>query len=110
MIWLVGNRGMLGTEISELLTKECIEFTGTDREVDILDKKAIGDFAAGKRIDWIVNCAAYTAVDKAEDEPELARAINQDGPGNLAALAERLGASMLHISTDYVFDGSGSRP
>ncbi len=110
MIWLVGNRGMLGTELSLLFEREGVEFVGTDREVSILDPAALEAFAAGKGISGIVNCAAYTAVDKAEDEPELCRALNVDGPANLARLAKNVGAWILHISTDYVFDGTGDRP
>ena len=65
MIWLIGNKGMLGTELSAALLRAGREFIGTDREVDILDPDALKIFATGKKIDWIVNCAAYTAVDKA---------------------------------------------
>ena len=67
-------------------------------------------FTEGKSIDWIVNCAAYTAVDKAEDESELCARLNAEGPENLGRLAAAIGARVLHLSTDYVFDGSGSRP
>jgi dTDP-4-dehydrorhamnose reductase len=58
----------------------------------------------------MVNCAAYTAVDRAEDEPELCRRLNVDGAAEAARLAERIGAGLTHISTDYVFDGNGRRP
>src|SRR5208282_5540900 len=110
MIWLVGDKGMLGTELSMALAASGLEFSGTDRDVDILDPRAIGDFAAGKRIEWIVNCAAYTAVDRAEDEVDLCRAVNAEGPENLARVASASGAKIFHISTDYVFDGSGKEP
>ncbi|MFZ4617130.1 MAG: dTDP-4-dehydrorhamnose reductase [Rectinemataceae bacterium] len=110
MIWLVGNKGMLGTELSLLLEKEGLPHVGSDRDVDILDPAALAGFAAGKGLTWIVNCAAYTAVDKAEDELELARALNAAGPENLGRLAASIGARIIHISTDYVFDGSGTRP
>lgn len=110
MIWVVGARGMLGTELCRLLETEGLPFVGSDREVDILDPEAIASFASGKGIGWIVNCAAYTAVDKAEDEEAFCRRLNAEGPGNLAGLASRIGASLLHISTDYVFDGKGTRP
>jgi len=101
---------MLGTELSNAFERAGVEFVGTDREVSILDQEALAAFAQGKKIDWIVNCAAYTAVDKAEDERELCTALNVQGPGNIARTAEKIGASLLHISTDYVFDGNGSRP
>lgn len=110
MVWLVGSRGMLGTEVAAALAAADLEFAGTGREVDILDPGALRAFAEGKRLSWIVNCAAYTSVDEAEDEPETAMRINAQGPGNLAALASGIGARLLHLSTDYVFDGSGSRP
>jgi dTDP-4-dehydrorhamnose reductase len=110
VIWLVGDKGMLGTELAGLLAASGLEFEGTDREVDILDPRALAFFAAGKKIEWIVNCAAYTAVDRAEDEAEHCSKLNAEGPANLAGLARSVGAKILHISTDYVFDGSGSEP
>jgi dTDP-4-dehydrorhamnose reductase len=110
MIWLIGNKGMLGTELSLLFEREGLPFVGTDREVSMLDPEALATFAAGKDFGWIVNCAAYTAVDKAEDEAELCERLNVEGPRNVARVARSIGARMLHISTDYVFDGSGSRP
>jgi dTDP-4-dehydrorhamnose reductase len=115
MIWIIGNKGMLGQELSGLLTAQGIEQVGSDREVSILDPEALAGFAnavqsEGRRLSAIVNCAAYTAVDKAEDEPERAHALNAVGPEHIARLAQRLGARFLHISTDYVFDGKASRP
>jgi dTDP-4-dehydrorhamnose reductase len=110
MIWLIGNKGMLGTELLGLFTARGLLVIGTDREVDILDRKALEGFASGKNINWIVNCAAYTAVDKAEENVELCRKLNADGPENIARTAKKLGAEMIHVSTDYVFDGSASRP
>jgi dTDP-4-dehydrorhamnose reductase len=102
---------MLGTELSLLLHRKGIPFTATDREVDItnpaaLDARAEG-LAVGGRIGWILNCAAYTAVDKAEDDVEACRALNTRGPGNIARTAKKFGARLIHISTDYVFDGRG---
>lgn len=110
MIWLIGNKGMLGTELAQALASSRLEYTGSDREVDILDPEAIQAFAHGKKIGWIVNCAAYTAVEKAEDEAELCARLNAQGPENIARAASKLGAKLIHISTDYVFDGSGNRP
>jgi len=106
MIWLIGNKGMLGTELALLLEQQGIPYIGTDREVSILDPAALRDFAQGKSITWIINCAAYTAVDKAEDDRELCTALNAVGPENLGRLAASIGASVLHISTDYVFSGT----
>lgn len=110
MVWLVGNKGMLGTELAGLLTEKGLPLVGTDRELSILEPGALHDFARDKNIRWILNCAAYTAVDRAEDEPGLARSLNVEGPRNLARLARELGASLLHVSTDYVFSGAGTRP
>jgi len=110
MIWLVGNKGMLGTELSGVFQQRGQAFTGSDREVDMLDPGVLAAFAQGKGIHWIVNCAAYTAVDKAEDEEPLALRLNAEGPENLARLATTLGARLLHISTDYVFSGDSNRP
>jgi dTDP-4-dehydrorhamnose reductase len=115
MIWLIGNKGMLGTELSLLLEESGFSFIGTDCEVDITDPAAIQAFIrartdAGQPIDWIINCAAYTAVDKAEDEKEKSRLLNTEGPRNIARTANEISARLIHISTDYVFNGQGSRP
>lgn len=110
MIWLVGNKGMLGTEVESILIARGLPHTVTDLEVDITGADAVESFAAGKQITWIVNCAAYTAVDKAESEEKRAMAINATGPANLAACANGMGARLLHISTDYVFDGTKTSP
>lgn len=115
MIWLVGRSGMLGTDLGRVLTRSGLEWVGTDRDVDFTEPEALEDFsrglaARGKFIDWVVNCAAYTAVDRAEDEPELCRRLNVEGPSNLAKWASAHGAALIHISTDYVFPGTGSVP
>ena len=110
MIWLIGCNGMLGTEVSRQLKENKIEYVGTDREVDFTDEKAVNDFALNKKIDFIVNCAAYTAVDKAESDVELCRKLNVKGPEVIAKFAKKTGAVLLHISTDYVFDGTGNTP
>ena len=102
MIWLIGNKGMLGTGIARQLTENKIDFVGTDREVDITDPQALAVFATGKQISYIINCSAYTAVDKAESDVELAKKLNEDGPRNIANLANVINATMIHISTDYV--------
>ncbi|MBN2351720.1 MAG: dTDP-4-dehydrorhamnose reductase [Spirochaetales bacterium] len=110
MIWLVGNKGMLGREMEALLRRRRLDYTATDREVSILDPAALSRHAAGKRIDWIINCAGYTVVDGAEDEEDLATAVNADGAGRLAELAGELDAGLIHVSTDYVFDGTKAEP
>ncbi|MFP4447028.1 MAG: SDR family oxidoreductase, partial [Desulfosudaceae bacterium] len=106
MIWLVGSRGMLGTEVDSLLQQRRLPYLASGKEVDITDPDQLRRFASGRDFSWIINCSAYTAVDQAEDEPEAAFAINADGPGRLAALAREKNARLVHISTDYVFDGT----
>jgi len=105
MIWLMGNKGMLGTELTLLLKKNKLPFVGTDREVDITDYNALKKFCENKSINWIINCVAYTAVNEAEENIELCRRINTFGAGNIAILAKYINARLIHISTDYVFDG-----
>jgi len=107
VIWLIGNKGMLGTELSLLMEKAGVKFTGTDREVDITDLSALEKKAEELQITSIVNCAAYTAVDKAEDDIEACRRLNVTGAANAALCARNAGANFVHISTDYVFDGKG---
>ena len=110
MIWIVGASGMLGRELSAVLTDKNLPFVGTDRDVDFRNADAVAAFAQGKGVEWVVNCAAYTAVDKAEDEPELAKALNVDGPAVLAHWCSANKAKLIHISTDYVFSGDGNTP
>jgi len=119
-IWLIGNKGMLGTELSLLLEKHGLPFIGTDREIDITGmealKTAVAKLAGKQPVKWIINCAAYTAVDKAEDDIEACRGLNVQGAANVAAIANNNAVSnsgktrLIHISTDYVFDGNGDRP
>ena len=109
-VWLVGNRGMLGTEVEKILQDDGIPYFGTDLEVDITDLASLKKFSERKSFSWIVNCAAYTAVDDAEANENLAYAINAVGPKNLAVVAESFGAPLIHISTDYVFNGVASSP
>ncbi|MDR0456006.1 MAG: dTDP-4-dehydrorhamnose reductase [Treponema sp.] len=109
-IWLIGNKGMLGTELSLLLEKSGLPFVGTDCEIDITDTAALEQFAKKQSVGWIINCAAYTAVDRAEEDAENCRRLNTLGAGNIATCAKSIGARLIHISTDYVFDGNGNRP
>ena len=108
MIWLVGKKGMLGTEVEILLRESGMRYVATDRDVDITKPDAIRGFLGSlgpAHPEWILNCAAYTAVDLAEDECETAFAVNAAGPLNLAHAARMTGAALVHISTDYVFNG-----
>ena len=97
----------------QLLEKEHPQHTyfNTDvQELDITDQQAVEQFVAENQIDGIVNCAAYTAVDKAEDNKELARLLNSVAPSYLAAAVEKRGGWTVQISTDYVFDGTNHTP
>ena len=110
MIWLIGCKGMLGTEVARQLTDNKIDFVGTDIDVDITNPEALDIFSKGKQITYIINCSAYTAVDKAESDTDFAKKLNEDGPRNIANLANQIHAKMIHISTDYVFDGTEKTP
>ena len=111
MLWIIGAGGMLGKELCRQCKDNKLKFIGTDIEVDITSSEAIHAFLEKQKdqIDWIINCSAYTAVDKAEEEEEKAYAINAAGVGNIAKAAARIGAKVLHISTDYVFPGNVDR-
>jgi dTDP-4-dehydrorhamnose reductase len=109
-IWLLGERGMLGRQLAGELRENGFSFFASDREVDIGDPLALQEYCRGRKIDWIINCAAYTAVDRAETENAAAFRVNARGPENLAKLAAGLGARLVHFSSDYVFDGSSRRP
>ena len=97
---------MLGREVEALLQKKEWAYIASDQEIDITNLNELRIFSADKPISWLINCAAYTAVDKAEDELDLAFKINADGPRNIAEIAKNKGAKLIHISTDYVFDGT----
>ncbi|MDR2491575.1 MAG: dTDP-4-dehydrorhamnose reductase [Spirochaetaceae bacterium] len=111
MIWLIGRDGMLGRETAGLLREMGVPFTGTGRhEVDVTRKDAPLDFIRGGDFDCIINCSAYTAVDNAEDDADNCAVVNTRGAENIARAAKEAGAALVHISTDYVFGGSASRP
>jgi len=111
-ILITGCNGQLGNEM-QLLEKTNPQHTyfNTDvAELDITDAAAIEKFVDENHIDGIVNCAAYTAVDKAEDNQDLCRLLNTDAPGYLAAAVEKRGGWLIQVSTDYVFDGTNHTP
>ena len=111
-ILITGCNGQLGNEM-QLLEKQHAEHTyyNTDvHELDITNQQAIETFCSEHHIDGIVNCAAYTAVDKAEENVELCELLNATAPGYLAEAMGRRGGWMIQISTDYVFDGTNHRP
>ncbi|WP_420402575.1 dTDP-4-dehydrorhamnose reductase [Nisaea sp.] len=107
MILVTGAGGQVGTELLARAGKHGQEATGLLRaDLDISDAQAVHAAVKAAQPSLIVNAAAYTAVDKAEEDRDAAYAINRDGPANLAAAAKDAGIPLIHISTDYVFDGS----
>lgn len=111
-ILVTGANGQLGRELNLVLESRLpgvTTYTDVDT-LDITDAKAVDDFMAKQGFTHLVNCAAYTAVDKAESDQTLCYRINADAVQNLATAAARHGVSVIHISTDYVFDGKGHRP
>lgn len=111
-VLVTGANGQLGRELRELSRYfSDYDFTFITRdELDLSDASAINAWFANKTFDVVINCAAYTAVDKAETEAELAFAINTTAVQTLAKIAKQQGISMLHISTDYVFAGDSCKP
>lgn len=111
-ILVTGANGQLGNEM-QVLARENLQHTYffTDvQELDICDEQAVYAYVSEHKIDIIVNCAAYTAVDKAEDNVELCDKLNNIAPGYLARVAQANGAAMIQVSTDYVFDGTAHIP
>jgi len=112
-VLVTGANGQLGNELRELKkrTNNAFHFIYTDvDELDITSLPQVSDFIEHHSIKYIINCAAYTAVDKAETEPEKAFLINHTGVENLATTAKESGCHLIHISTDYVFDGKATTP
>ncbi len=109
MFLITGANGQLGLCLKDLLGQNGAIYTDA-ADLDITDFAALEAFAEKHLFEAIINCAAYTNVDKAEDEPELARQINALGPANLARLSARLQIPLVHVSTDYVFDGTAHTP
>jgi dTDP-4-dehydrorhamnose reductase len=104
---ITGAAGMLGRDLQDALSGR--DVTAVDRsELDITDLAAVREAVTGH--DVIINAAAYTAVDKAEEDEAVAYAVNALGPRNLAIGAAAVGAKLVQISTDYVFDGTGTTP
>lgn len=110
-ILLTGANGQVGWEVARRAPALGQELIALDRcGLDISDAGAVAQILESSGADLVINAAAYTAVDRAEQEPELAYAVNRDGPACLAAACARLGIALLHLSTDYVFDGSKPGP
>lgn len=108
---IIGSNGQLGSEIKELSKRLNIDFKFYDfPQADITDIKSLSSIIGGDSPDVIINCAAYTAVDKAESEPQLAQKVNFEGVKNIVEAAKMVDAWLIHISTDYVFDGMSYKP
>ena len=110
-ILITGANGQLGSELRKIGFSPLDEVFFTDvAELDITDYTAIEKFIQVHEVDTIINCAAYTAVDRAEDEPGPAAEINTQAVANLAKAAQKEDCLLIHISTDYVFDGTATTP
>lgn len=111
-VLVTGSKGQLGNEIQVLAPAyPQFNFIFTDvEELDICKREAVDGFFSENKIDFLINCAAYTAVDKAEDDEEKCYQINKDAVGYLGEASARHGVKMLHVSTDYVFDGKSYIP
>jgi dTDP-4-dehydrorhamnose reductase len=109
-VLLTGANGQLGHCFKDIFPSDWQLLATDSQQLDITDGLVVDNFVALHRPDAIVNAAAYTAVDKAEDEYELAYKVNAVGPKNLAAAAKKYHAKLVHVSTDYVFDGTKRSP
>lgn len=110
-VLVTGVKGQLGYDVVKELTGRKIEAVGVDiEEMDITDAASVDKVIKEAAPDAVIHCAAYTAVDAAEDNEELCRKVNVDGPRNIAAVCKELDIKMIQISTDYVFSGEGERP
>ena len=111
-ILVTGANGQLGNEVkllAQLHPQFIFFFTDVDT-LDICDKESVKAYMVSNKIDYVLNCAAYTAVDAAEDNSALCDRINRDAVANLGEAAARVGAKVIHVSTDYVFDGTSCKP
>jgi dTDP-4-dehydrorhamnose reductase len=111
MILLTGANGQLGNEFQKLFDDLDLEYIGTDyKDLDITKQDDIRNFIKDKNIDYIINCAAYNDVDKAEEEVEKCFALNSIAPKYLALISKEIGAVFVTYSTDFVFDGEKKTP
>lgn len=110
-VLVTGAKGQLGTDLMNELARQGLEGIGVDvEEMDITDADACRRVISQAKVDAVIHCAAYTAVDAAEDQVELCRRINGEGTRNVAVACREAGVKLMYISTDYVFDGGGTRP
>ncbi len=107
---IIGGKGQLGTTLTQT-APAAIEYRSLDLpEIDITDADAVDTIVGDETPDVIINASAYTAVDRAEEEVDLAFAVNAAGPRNIALAARKTGVRLIHVSTDYVFDGTACTP
>lgn len=110
-VLVTGVKGQLGHDVMNELAKRGYEGVGVDvDEMDITDAQKVDEVITAAQVDKVIHCAAYTAVDAAEDNVELCRRVNAEGTENIAKVCKRLDLPMIYLSTDYVFDGEGERP
>lgn len=110
-VLVTGVNGQLGHDIVEECQKRNIEAIGVDvKEMDITDAHQVNEVITETKPDAIIHCAAWTAVDKAEDEVEQCRKVNKDGTKHIVDVCEKLDLPLMYFSTDYVFDGQGEEP
>ena len=110
-VLVTGAKGQLGYDVMNELAKRGYEGIGVDvQEMDITDAQAVDRVITESGVDKVIHCAAYTAVDAAEDNVDLCRKVNAQGTENIAKVCKKLDIPMLYLSTDYVFDGEGTRP
>lgn len=110
-VLVTGVKGQLGFDVMNELKKRGLEAVGADiEEMDITDAESVNRFIMAAKPDAVIHCAAYTAVDAAEENEDICRRVNADGTRNIAKVCKELDCKMIYISTDYVFDGQGSRP
>lgn len=110
-ILVTGSAGQLGHSLRDIAADSANRYIFTDvAELDITDKSAIITMMEAEKVNMVINCAAYTNVDKAEDDFDTANLINNTAVRNLAESCTQFGATLIHISTDYVFDGSSNIP
>jgi len=106
VIWLLGRRGMLGRVLEQELSAAQMPYHSSGRECDVTSEESISANAPNPAPRWVINCTGYTAVDKAESEVNAAWAVNQRAAAHLAQYCAAHSSRLLHLSTDYVFDGS----
>lgn len=110
-VFVTGVKGQLGYDVVNELEKRDIEAVGVDiQEMDITDRDSVNRVIRQEVPDAVIHCAAYTAVDAAEENEELCRRVNAEGTRNIAEVCKDLDIKMIYISTDYVFSGQGERP